>query len=150
MLKRPFFAVLTLAAITLTAPGLSGSAYAQRLPAINNPNCTAGAACNPGGGGETSTYKCSTELGYLRRVYEEELDLVEEQDHVAIVPVCTTEEFGMMRSDGNAGALRQIIADNDATMAALEAKAFTPDDVVAVRMTGEDKVILYVHPFNHM
>jgi hypothetical protein len=34
-------------------------------------------------------------------------------------------------------------------MEALMASAFRADEVVGVRMTGEDKVILYVHPLHH-
>ena len=54
-----------------------------------------------------------------------------------------------MRNDGNAGALRGAIAHNDALMAALDLRAYEPEDVVGVRMTGDESVILYVHQFHH-
>jgi hypothetical protein len=85
----------------------------------------------------------------LRRVYEEELEVIDNPLNVAVVPVCTGEDYGVMRSDGNAGALRQVIAQNDAMTDALDLKNFGSDDVVGIRMTSEDKVILYVHEFHH-
>jgi hypothetical protein len=42
-----------------------------------------------------------------------------------------------------------VIADNDAMTEALFRKKFGSDDVVGVRMIGEGKVILYVHPFHY-
>jgi hypothetical protein len=96
---------------------------------------------------QPTTYKCTGELGHLRRVYEEQLDGVEYQEDVSIVPICEGEDYGVMRNDGNAGALRQHIADNDAMVAALDTANFRADDVVGVRMTGDETVILYVHTF---
>lgn len=93
-----------------------------------------------------STYKCSGDLGYLRRVYEEEVDFVV---RVSIMPICDTEDYGLMRSEGNAGALRQHIGENEYMLEALFRANYGVDDVVGVRMTGEDKAILYVHRFHH-
>ena len=98
---------------------------------------------------QVTTYRCEEQLGHLRRVFEEELKQVREANHVGIVTVCMGEDFGMMRSAGNAGALRSGIANNPALRQALADKAFRPDDVVGIRMTGDDKVLLYVHPFHH-
>jgi hypothetical protein len=89
---------------------------------------------------------CGGELGYLRRVYEEEIDLVE---RASIVPICEQDGFGLMRSDGNAGAIRQHIADNDDIMAALVAANFRVEDVVGVRMTGDESAVIYVHTFHY-
>jgi hypothetical protein len=86
-------------------------------------------------------------MGHLRRVYEEELEGVDDPLRVSVMPVCLTDDYGLMRSDGNAGALRQVIADNDAMTEALFRKDFGSDDVVGIRMTDEDAVILFVHPF---
>jgi hypothetical protein len=93
-----------------------------------------------------STYSCSEELGHLRRVHVGELAAVQDPTRVWVTPICVGDR--MFRSDGNAGALRSAIAANDAMAAALEAGAFTPDDVVGVRMIGEDTVTLYVHPLD--
>ncbi len=94
-----------------------------------------------------STYSCANELGHLRRVYEDQLDFITDSEDVSIVPVCVGEDYGVMRNDGNAGALRQHIADNDAMIEALDRANFLSNDVVGVRMTGDDSVILYVHTF---
>ena len=92
----------------------------------------------------TSTYTCGNELGYLRRVYEEQVDGIAD---ASIVAVCDGEDFGFMRSEGNAGAIRQHLADNEAVMDALDLTNFRVDDVIAVRMTGDDSAIIYVHTF---
>jgi hypothetical protein len=147
MLKHSILTAFTIATIAVSAvPVTTSSAVAQRLP--NGPNCLA-APCQTTPGGTATTYQCSTGLGHLRRVYEEELDGIDDPLRVAIVPVCIGDDYGLMRSDGNAGALRQIIADNDAMTEALFQENFGSDDVVGIRMRGEDSVILYVHPFHH-
>lgn len=138
MLKHTLFAAISLTALSLAPlPVLTGAALGQ---AAIPPRCTA-QVC-PGGDPGESTYQCSNELGYLRRVYEDELELIENPNNVSIMPVC--EGFGVFRNDGNAGGLRVAIADNDAMMEALFLKNFRSEDVVGVRMTDEDKVILYV------
>jgi hypothetical protein len=119
-------------------PVITGPAAAQVLTHVpNNPKPS------------KSTYTCDNQLGHLRRVYEEQLAQIEEPGRVTVTPVCLGEDYGVMRSDGNAGALRSEIADNDAIMSALLDKNFRADDVVGIRMTGDDAVILYVHPFHH-
>lgn len=106
----------------------------------------------PGGRGDhprqrtATTYECKNDMGYLRRVYEEQILGVEDEQRVSIVPICEF-DYGLMRNDGNAGALRQHIADNTAMVGALDQANFLPDDVVGVRMTGDDSAILYVHTF---
>lgn len=145
MLKHTLYAALSLAVVMIAIPAATGPALAQSRP------CTAGAGCNPppGSGGGESTYQCSSELGYLRRVHEDELDMVEDAARVSIVPICEGESYGVMRNDGNAGVLRGVIAGNEALMAALDLRAYEPEDVVGVRMTGDESVILYVHQFHH-
>jgi hypothetical protein len=142
MLKLSIVAAAVTAAITMVPiPVITGQAVAQRLthvpPPNNNPTFPT-----------KSTYACHNELGYLRRVYEDELDQVDDANRVWVTPVCEGEDYGLMRNEGNAGALRAHIADNDAMMHALLGKNFRPDDVVGIRMTGEDTVILFVHPFH--
>jgi hypothetical protein len=144
MLKISIAAAVSFVALSMApVPLITGQALAQAA-------CTA-APCKPPttSGGESSTYTCGNELGMLRRVYEEELEVIDNPLNVAVVPVCTGEDYGVMRSDGNAGALRQVIAQNDAMTDALDLKNFGSDDVVGIRMTSEDKVILYVHEFHH-
>jgi hypothetical protein len=140
MLKHMILASLTLATLALApVPVLTGPALAQA-------QCTS-VRCPPNDG-PGSTYKCNDQLGYLRRVYEDELEVIDNPDYVSIFPICSTEPYGVFRTDGNAGALRDVIADNDAMTEALFLKNFGADDVVGVRMTGEDKVILYVSLFH--
>lgn len=138
MLKLSIVAAAVTAAISLAPiPVVTGPAVAQfRVPTPNDPEPA------------VSTYSCRNELGYLRRVYEDELDQVEDANRVWVTPVCMGEDFGLIRNEGNAGALRAGIADSEAMMRALRQKAFGPDDVVGIRMIREDTVILYVHPFH--
>lgn len=140
------FRNLTLAAAAIAVmvaspvPVLTGAAYAQAACGPNH--------CPPNPG--PSTYECSDQLGYLRRVYEAELAEVDDSDLVSVVPICMGESYGMMRSDGNAGALRGIIADSDAMTEALFRKNFVPDDVVGIRMVGDEEVVLFVHPMHRL
>ena len=141
MHKLSIVAAAMTAAISLAPlPVITGIAHAQRIPTAPSPN-------NPTYP-QTSTYNCTNELGFLRRVYEEQLDQIEDPNRVWVTPVCMGEDYGIMRSDGNAGALRMGIAQNEAMLEALFAKKFGPEDVVGIRMMGEDTVTLYVHPFH--
>lgn len=97
---------------------------------------------------EASTYSCGSELGYLRRVYPEQIDSVLDEDQVSVVPVCEDED-GSLRNAGNAGALRMHIADNEAMVVALGDATYSPEDVVGVRMTGDESIILYVQSSNY-
>ena len=143
MLKHTLIAAISLITVSFAPlPVVTGAATAATYP------CTAGAGCGSPGG-ESSTYSCSNELGMLRRVFEEQLDAIDSSINVSIVPVCLGEDYGVMRTDGNAGALRQAIASNGAMTDALDNKNFLSEDVVGVRLTAEDKVILYVHQFRH-
>lgn len=135
---------VSLAALTLSpVPILVGPTQAQPCGAA-----IAGANCPPSMG--SSTYQCASELGHLRRVHVQDLDEIDGPNLVSVVPICAGESFGLMRSDGNAGSLRGAIADNDAMGEALFMSNFHPEDVVGVRMTGDESVLLYVHPFHRM
>jgi hypothetical protein len=139
MIKHIVLAAVSVSMFSVAPlPGITGSAFAQPC----GPNST---YCPPQPSG--STYDCTTDLGHLRRVYEEELEGIENPNRVSVVPVCAGESYGVMRSAGNAGALRQAVADNDAMTEALFLKNFVSDDVVGIRMTGIDSVILYVSTF---
>ena len=142
MHKLSIVAVAITAAITLApVPVITGAAQAGGII------ITRGA--NPPNPNHPSrdTYNCSDEMGYLRRVYEEQLDQVEDANRVWVRPVCMGEDYGLMRADGNAGALRAHIADNDAMTHALFLEKFRPEDVVGIKMIRDDTVILFVHPF---
>src|SRR5688572_29208096 len=128
MLKHTILALASLTTLAIAVlPATTGAALAQRQP------CT-GAYCddnNPGGG---DTYSCTDQLGYLRRVYEDQLEVIDNPNHVSIMPICIGEDYGVFRNDGNAGALRSVIADNEAMTKALFLKNFGSDDVIGVRM----------------
>jgi hypothetical protein len=95
--------------------------------------------------GHATTYNCGDDLGRLRRVFPQEIQSVYDEDRVSVLPICEGEDVGLLRSEGNAGALRKHIAQNEAMVVALGDRDFGPEDVVGVRMTGKDKVILYVY-----
>ena len=78
----------------------------------------------------------------------EELEAIINPNDVSIVPVCMGEDYGVFRNDGNAGALRGVIADNEAIMEALFLKNFGDEDVIGIRMTDDNKATLFVHPFD--
>jgi hypothetical protein len=140
MLKHLTVAAVTLATLSLSpVPVITGAAIAQAacIAQCREPKSS------------PSTYSCTNQLGYLRRVHEEELDEIVDPNRVFVTPVCVQESYGMMRSDGNAGALRQAIAANDAIQEALFRKNFLTEDVVGIQMTGDGTAVFYVHPFLH-
>ena len=57
--------------------------------------------------------------------------------------------MGSLRNEGNAGVLRTHIAQNDAMVIALEEASYDAQDVVGIRMTGDESVILDVHGSNY-
>ncbi len=141
MLKQTILALASLTTLSIAiVPVTTGSALAQRCTANYCPDN------NPDGG---DTYECTDQLGHLRRVYEDQLEEITNPNHVSIMPVCIGEDYGIFRSDGNAGALRAAIADNEAIMEALFLKNFGDEDVIGIRMTDDDKAIFYVHPWGY-
>jgi hypothetical protein len=146
MLKHTILALISVATISTTIlPATTAPALAQqRVP------CTAGPQCGGGdhpGGGDTFD-ECTAPLGHLRRVYEEQLEDINNPALVSVIPICVGAD-GMFRSDGNAGTLRLAIADNEAMTEALFRKNFGSDDVVGIRVIDDETVILYVFPFHH-
>ena len=91
----------------------------------------------------SDTYECSDWMGHLRRVYPEQIAAVDDGYRVWVTEVCP--EDTMMRSDGNATYLLPTIAANDVLVEALQRQGHVVEDVVAVRMMGEDTISLYVH-----
>ena len=97
--------------------------------------------CPPTSSGDS--YECSDWLGHLRRVFPEQIAAVDDSYRVWVTEVCP--EDTMMRSDGNATYLLPSIAANDVLVEALRREGHVVDDVVAVRMMGEETISLYVH-----
>lgn len=125
-------AVLTAASLTSMSilPALAQSTYCpnQRCPEA------------------TEHEDCGSQLGHLKRVYPEEVADIDDDYRVWITELCP--DSTLMRSDGNAAYLRTTIADNEVLTEALGRKAYSADDVFAVRMMGEDTISLYVHHFD--
>lgn len=136
MLKSLTLAAVTLSALSMSPVPLLGTAMGAQVA------CTHNRCDTPK---YSSTQHCSDQLGHLRRVYEEEVDAVDDPNRVFVIPVCVGDH--MMRSDGNAGALLQTIAANDALVEALFQKGYRTEDVVAIRITGDESLNLYVVPF---
>jgi hypothetical protein len=146
MLKTTILALVSLATLSAAIlPATTGTALAQRVPCTASPNGCGGD--NTPGGGDTFD-ECTAPLGHLRRVYEEQLEDINNPALVSVIPICVGAD-GMFRSDGNAGTLRLAIADNEAMSEALFRKNFGSDDVVGIRVIDDETVILYVFPFHH-
>ena len=143
MLKQTILALASLTTLSVAIiPATTAPALAQRVICIND---VCGEPGRPGGG--DSYDECTAPLTHLRRVYEEELGAIDNPVNVTIVPICLGAD-GMFRNDGNAGTLRLAIADNEALMEALFRGNFGSDDVVGIRLVGDDKAIVYVFPFH--
>jgi hypothetical protein len=138
--------VATLATVAISTSG----AYAL---SCKNGNCPPG-PFNPGNGSKAASYSastatCSADLSYMRRVKPDQIIALGEDDHVAVTPYCEGEEdAGVLRAQGNAGALRTPIGLNPVTVAALAEQDYTNQDVVAVRMT-KNGAILYVARYDY-
>ncbi|MBK8085915.1 MAG: hypothetical protein IPK28_19950 [Devosia sp.] len=91
------------------------------------------------------TYQCDEQIGYLKRVHRSEVAAVDDGYRVWVTELCPT--FGLMRSEGNAAYLRTTIAENDVLTEVLQRRAYSADDVFAVRMMGDGTIALYVHRF---
>ena len=136
-------AIVAVTFATLTAASAFPSS-AQPYPRGDYP-CTAGPQCPSSGGSEDN---CADQLGHLKRVYPAEVRGVDNSYRVWVTEICTSSV--LMRSDGNAAYLRTSIADNDVLVDVLGQKGFGSDDVVAVRMMGDDTINLYVHHFGRI
>jgi hypothetical protein len=95
----------------------------------------------------TTTSSCGSELGFLRRVSQGEVMGIDNYERVWVTEICPGSELGMMRNEGNAGKLRQAIASNDVIMQRLDEMAYTEQDVIAIKMMGEDTIHLYVYHY---
>lgn len=121
-------------AVLVALPVLPASA--QRKPYDNYPE------------NQVST-PCGSEIGYMRRVYASQVAGVDDATKVWVTELCPGEEMGAMRNEGNAGKLRGAIADNDAIMEKLRQRDYTENDVLAVRMMGDDTINLYVYHYQN-
>jgi len=90
---------------------------------------------------------CGSELGFLRKVSQGEVTGIGDYERVWVTEICPGSELGMMRNEGNAGKLRQAIASNDVIMQRLDEMAYTEQDVIAIKMMGEDTIHLYVYHY---
>lgn len=86
---------------------------------------------------------CQDQLGVLKRIDPAELASVVDPQRVWVTEYCTN--HSVLPSEGNAGGRREAISDNDAMVTALRQKGYSPSDVYAIKMMGDDTVTLYVH-----
>jgi hypothetical protein len=86
---------------------------------------------------------CSDQLGFMKRVYPAEVLGIDNSDRVWITEFCPGSS--VLRSEGNAAYLRTTIAANDVLVEKLLEKGYRAEDVIAVRMMGDDTINLYVH-----
>jgi hypothetical protein len=140
MFKLSLVAAVITAAISMAPiPVVTGPAVAQPLgfAAPNNPKLP-----------RRSTYTRHNELGYLRRVYEEELDLIHDANRVWVTLVCMV---GLRHAPAAKATPAPCVPTLPTTVPSWTRyrKNFRPDDVVGIRMTGDDAVIIYVHLFHH-
>lgn len=97
----------------------------------------------------TTTSSCGSELGFLRRVSQGQVMGIDDSTQVWVTEICAGSELGMLRNEGNAGKLRQAIASNDAIMQRLGQMAYTEQDVIAVKMMGDNTIQLYVYHYQN-
>ena len=122
------FALAALAVATITA---------TVVPALAQSNCRI--RC----GYERSVDNCGELLGVMKRVYPAQVQGIDNTDRVWVTEFCQGSE--LLASNGNAAYLRPTIAENEVLVAVLSNKGFFPEDVIAVRMMGDDTINLYVH-----
>ncbi len=123
------FALAALAVTTIAATVV--------VPALAQSNCRI--RC----GYESSVDNCGDQLGYMKRVYPAQVQGIDDSHRVWVTEFCQGSE--LLSSNGNAAYLRPTIAQNDVLVAVLSDKGFFPEDVIAVRMMGDDTINLYVH-----
>ena len=128
-------ALAALAAISLSAVSTLPASSQAIITAVPNYNKVP----------NTPSYQCDEQIGHLNRVHRAEVAAVDDRYRVWVTELCPT--FGLLRSEGNAAYLRTTIADNDVLAEALQRRAYSADDVFAVRMMGDGTVALYVHRF---
>jgi hypothetical protein len=91
-----------------------------------------------------STYVCGSEIGHLPRVYPEQIEAVTDQNNVWVNVICADAPIAQWRGEGNADRLMVALEANDVIVAELGSRDLLTEDIVAVRMTGEETVLLYV------
>ena len=123
------FALAALAVTTIAATVV--------VPAFAQSNCRI--RC----GYDSNVDNCGDQLGYMKRVYPEQVQGVDDSYRVWVTEFCQGSE--LLSSNGNAAYLRPTIAQNDVLVSVLSDKGFFPEDVIAVRMMGDDTINLYVH-----
>lgn len=124
------FALAALAVTTIAATVVA--------PALAQSQCRI--RCDYNG---SSADNCGDQLGYMKRVYPEQVQGVDDSYRVWVTEFCQGSD--LLSSDGNAAYLRPTIAQNDVLVSVLSDKGFFPEDVIAVRMMGDDTINLYVH-----
>lgn len=90
----------------------------------------------------SSTFECGNDLASMRRVYADQLWSVMDERDVWVNPICEGDRS--LKGEGNVGTLAKVLKEQPVLISALWDAGYNPEDVVAIRMTGEGKVTLYV------
>jgi len=104
---------------------------------------------NPPGASSTDG-ECAYQLNYMPRVTRSLIESIRGEP-VYLVPVCedgltgNNEEYGWLFVAGNVDTLRLPIARNRGLMTALDAEGYDQNDVISLRLGGDDSIVLYVH-----
>ena len=132
---------LTIIASLVTA--MAGtSAFAQQVPG--------GPTHQPYQSSTSSEPDCTDLMGFMRSVKQAEIKAFS-GERVRLIPVCedgthrTRNAYGTLFRDGNAELLRGPIAGHPTMIGALRARDYDQHDVVSVRFSANNGVILYVH-----
>jgi len=135
-------------AFRLATAGIRVSALA--LAAV--PTTASAQAFNKPGGPNYPTPSSSDEppceygMGYLGRVNATQIRGIDDNWRVWVRPVCEDSPHAPVRNMGNATQLIGAIGRNETLEAALQDARFLADDVVGVKITKGNSVMLWVHP----
>lgn len=127
--------------VSLVSTLVSTSVQAQQVP---------GSTHRPQPSSHSSEPDCTELLGFMRLVKPAEIKAFNGV-RVRLIPVCedgtviTRNNYGSLFRDGNAELLRLPIARHPTLINALKAEDYDEHDVISVRFSANNGVILYVH-----
>lgn len=93
---------------------------------------------------------CTELMGFMRSIKQAEIRAFN-GERVRLIPVCedgthrTRNAYGTLFRDGNAELLRLPIAQHPQLLSTLKARDYDQHDVVSVRFSANNGIILYVH-----
>ncbi len=127
---------------------LIGTAVAIALVAGLAPAATLAAPTKPGKPA-VSVERCEDGMGYLRQVYATQVKAIDDDWTVTIWPICEGRHDLPLKSLGNATHLRGTVDRNHTLLGALDDADYRANDVIGIRFTRTEDVILYVHRYEY-